>query len=190
MITKEQFSASILPFTLRFESGYVNDPDDSGGETYRGISRQNNPSWSGWDILDQYKLRRGDIINNAELNKAVSELYFKEYFEANQFQQFDSVLVALMCFDFAVHGGYSDRKLQTVLNEKFKTHLVVDGNAGIKTFAAANLVLEADLSNAILDVRKARFALIIENDSTQEKYREGWDNRIAYLRALIKKNKK
>ena len=30
------------------EGGYVNDPDDKGGETYKGISRKANPDWNGW----------------------------------------------------------------------------------------------------------------------------------------------
>ena len=37
------------------EGGYVHDSDDSGGETYRGISRRYNPTWEGWDIIDTYK---------------------------------------------------------------------------------------------------------------------------------------
>ena len=28
---------------LKKEGGYVNDPDDKGGQTYRGISRKYNP---------------------------------------------------------------------------------------------------------------------------------------------------
>lgn len=37
------------------EGGYVNDKDDAGGETYRGISRKYNPTWQGWNMIDQYK---------------------------------------------------------------------------------------------------------------------------------------
>lgn len=42
--------------TLKFEGGYVNDPDDSGGETFLGISRVNNKSWKGWKLLINVKL--------------------------------------------------------------------------------------------------------------------------------------
>ena len=37
------------------EGGYVNDPDDKGGETYKGISRKANPNWAGWISIDQIK---------------------------------------------------------------------------------------------------------------------------------------
>lgn len=33
-----------LKFTLKWEGGYVNDPDDPGGETKWGISKRANPS--------------------------------------------------------------------------------------------------------------------------------------------------
>lgn len=34
--------------TNKTEAGYANNPDDSGGETYAGISRNNWPYWEGW----------------------------------------------------------------------------------------------------------------------------------------------
>ena len=37
------------------EGGYVNDPDDAGGETYLGISRKHNPKWDGWKKIDSFK---------------------------------------------------------------------------------------------------------------------------------------
>ncbi len=41
--------------TAAIEGGYVFDPDDAGGETYKGISRRFNPSWGGWDKIDEVK---------------------------------------------------------------------------------------------------------------------------------------
>lgn len=38
--------------TAKTEGGWVNDPDDSGGETWKGISRNNFPKWEGWDLID------------------------------------------------------------------------------------------------------------------------------------------
>ena len=37
------------------EGGYVDDPDDSGGETYLGISRRYNPDSKMWNIIDDIK---------------------------------------------------------------------------------------------------------------------------------------
>lgn len=41
--------------TSKNEGGYVHDPDDRGGETYKGIARKSHPSWKGWEIVDQHK---------------------------------------------------------------------------------------------------------------------------------------
>ncbi len=41
--------------TLKAEGGYVNDPDDPGGETYKGIARNRNSKWSGWTHIDLLK---------------------------------------------------------------------------------------------------------------------------------------
>ena len=40
-----------LQKTLAHEGEYVNDPVDSGKETYRGISRANHGNWKGWSII-------------------------------------------------------------------------------------------------------------------------------------------
>ena len=47
---RESFNKVILA-----EGGYVNDPDDKGGETYLGISRVNHPYSTMWDIIDAIK---------------------------------------------------------------------------------------------------------------------------------------
>jgi lysozyme family protein len=46
---------NVLKSVLEFEGGYVNDPDDAGGETFRGISRANNPTWQGWKLIERAK---------------------------------------------------------------------------------------------------------------------------------------
>ncbi|HJW81700.1 MAG TPA: glycosyl hydrolase 108 family protein [Acidiferrobacterales bacterium] len=45
--------------TLAHEGGYVKDPDDRGGETYKGIARRYNPGWPGWARINKAKQQRG-----------------------------------------------------------------------------------------------------------------------------------
>jgi lysozyme family protein len=47
--------------TNQIEGGYVNDPDDKGGETYRGIARKKHPSWRGWYKVDDVKKQTSDV---------------------------------------------------------------------------------------------------------------------------------
>jgi hypothetical protein len=49
---KESFDRA-LAFVLLWEGGHSNDPDDAGGETYRGVSRKKNPQWPGWEFVDK-----------------------------------------------------------------------------------------------------------------------------------------
>ena len=59
---------------LRTEGGYVNDKDDSGGETYKGISRVNWPRWSGWVIVDICKKDSKNFPKNLYSNPTLNEL--------------------------------------------------------------------------------------------------------------------
>ncbi len=41
--------------TVTNEGGYDNNPRDKGGETYKGISRNNWPKWTGWPLIDSIR---------------------------------------------------------------------------------------------------------------------------------------
>jgi len=56
------------------EGGYVNDPDDAGGETYKGISRVYWPKWSGWAIIDICKKDGKNFPKNCYTNPTLSDL--------------------------------------------------------------------------------------------------------------------
>lgn len=191
MIRKTEFEQSILPVTLRWESGYANIPDDAGGETYRGITRRDNPNWSGWQLLKKHlPLSTGDIVNDPALKQAVSDLYFSKYFEANEFHKVNSIVLALVLFDFDVHGGYSVELVQELLNTHFNKQLIVDGDLGPKTIAALNSVNERDMSFAVMAAREQHLQRIIERKPKNRKFEKGWMRRIEYFRALVKQNAK
>ena len=186
MISREEFSSKILPVTLRFEGGYANVPGDKGGETYRGISRNANPSWPGWEILNQYRpLRRGDLINDNTLRQLVAEVYWEKYFTPNRFHCFNHALPALNCFDFAVHGGFSVQRLQRLLSVRFAVPLKPDGIIGDITIDAINAQDPKRLSLAILDWRREHLASIIQANPSQEVFAEGWNNRLSALRRIV-----
>lgn len=71
---KENFKLA-FNFTMQSEGGYVNDPKDLGGETYRGISRRFNPQWSGWSLIDKKDFKAADAF--------VEEFYFNNYWRNN-----------------------------------------------------------------------------------------------------------
>ena len=71
------YKSAILKVLLT-EGGYANDPDDSGGETYKGIARNFWPRWSGWVIIDIAKKQHGyelALNRNMQLNDDVIAFY-------------------------------------------------------------------------------------------------------------------
>ena len=71
---------------IKFEGGYSNDPKDSGGETYKGITRKNYPNNPIWDAIDAHKNEYNFMpwLETSEaLEKEVYNFYFKMYKENN-----------------------------------------------------------------------------------------------------------
>lgn len=92
------------------EGGYVNDPDDAGGETYKGVSRKANPYWIGWTIIDDIKKHhpntfKGIIKATPQLEKAVQDLYKRNYWDCFELDEFKSQKVAEQLFDMCVNAG-------------------------------------------------------------------------------------
>jgi len=69
------YKKAILKVLLT-EGGYVNDSDDAGGETYKGIARNFWPTWTGWSVIDSAKKKSGfpsnlkptNILGDAVMN--------------------------------------------------------------------------------------------------------------------------
>ena len=93
------------------EGGYVFDKDDSGGETYKGVSRRNNPKWKGWDIIDKYKKSyKGKSLSNVlnkdnELQTLVYKLYKDKYWDIFELDDVPSQKIAYQMFDTCVNCG-------------------------------------------------------------------------------------
>ncbi len=92
------------------EGGYCFDPDDAGGETYKGISRRANPNWNGWISIDAIKKAhpttfKGILKKTPELEKKVQDLYKDKYWDCFELDDVPNQLVAEQMFDTAVNQG-------------------------------------------------------------------------------------
>ena len=95
---------------LNNEGIYSNDPDDAGGETYKGISRKANPNCDGWISIDAIKKAhpttfKGILKKTPELEKKVQDLYKDKYWDCFELDDVPSQLVAEQMFDTAVNQG-------------------------------------------------------------------------------------
>jgi len=174
--------------TMGHEVGYVDDPDDTGGETYDGISRKYNPSWPGWALIDQYKPNFSKEIK-AKL-EALKKIFYKEkYWGINHLDDFESQEIAEELFDTGVNMGVvrAAQFLQESLNYLNKngslySDLLVDGDIGSKTKSVLDIIMRRKddaLLLKILNVLQARQYLeYMKKDPTQEKFIRGWFNRV------------
>lgn len=81
---------------------------DSGGETWSGISRKANPSWSGWKILDQIKNKKnGQKISTPGLEERKQSLYRTNYWNPIWGDEIKNQKVANDLYDTGVNCGVS-----------------------------------------------------------------------------------
>ena len=101
---------------IKVEGGYVNDPDDAGGETYMGISRKFNPNAKFWKIIDEIKSINKNITNkemNTILKKnnsiigEIKNIYKNKYWDKLYLDNLNSQKIAEELFDTAVNMGVS-----------------------------------------------------------------------------------
>ena len=175
--------------TSAYEGGYVDDPIDRGGETYRGISRVHHPGWSGWTRIDSYKQRAGfpeSLDADATLRASVKSFYKKKYWDRFLGDQIPDQKLANELFDTGVNMGLrrAVRFLQTALNQLNRNEasykdLVVDGWLGQDTLKALEQYLRQDSKPDILlkmmNIQQgARYMEIMADDPSQERYARGW----------------
>lgn len=97
--------------TIKAEGGYVNNPNDKGGETYMGITRKNHPKLKIWKLIDELK----NILNIKDLNaklkrnedvqNEIKSVYRKNYWNPLKLDIIYSQRIANQFFDISVNCG-------------------------------------------------------------------------------------
>lgn len=168
--------AAAFALTMKAEGGYVNDPQDPGGETYRGIARRLNSKWEGWVLVDLLKKEKGFPANldaNAPLQEKIRAFYEAHYWDKIRGDEITSQHIAESIFDFAVNAGpaASAKLAQLTVGAE------PDGVIGPQTLARIN----ADDERAFLAVfalhKIARYVGICDKRQESRKYFFGWVKR-------------
>ncbi len=150
-----------VSIVMRIEGGYVNDPNDPGGETRWGISKRAFP-WVNIKTLTEEQAR---------------SLYFTHYWIPAKCG-FLPERIRLIFFDMCVlHGKYAATKtLQRALNGS-RHYVTVDGFIGNETLNATPY-LEPD---RLRSYRILRIANIVSRRPSLEKYWFGWYRRAVHV---------
>jgi len=147
----------IIEVVLHHEGGYVNDPDDPGGETNFGIAKRSHPD-----------------VDIANLTKdGAKEIYKEHYWDKNKVESLSEELRHIY-FDMCVNQGRGRavKILQRAANGK-GAELKVDGGMGPKTIAAMEGV-ELDRVRAY---RIKYYADLVTRKPDLEKFYFGWFRR-------------
>jgi lysozyme family protein len=147
----------IIEVVLHHEGGYVNDPDDPGGETNFGIAKRSHP-----DV---------DIKNLTK--DGAKEIYKEHYWDANKVESLSEELRHIY-FDMCVNQGRGRavKILQQTANAK-GANIAVDGGMGPMTIAA---VKDVELQR-VRAYRIKYYADLVTRKPDLEKFYFGWFRR-------------
>ncbi len=162
-----------LQKTLTHEGGYVNDPDDLGSETYKGISRASHSKWSGWSCIDKCKSKNdfpSILDKDIELQKQVELFYLYEFWLPLKADQIANQTTANSIFDFAVNSSIKNTvlKVQSVIGTK------EDGIIGEQTLKKLNSLDFGYFQSAFTVAKISHYISIIKKRPTNKKYLYGW----------------
>lgn len=160
----------LKPFILKWEGGFVNDPDDLGGATNKGITFATYCHYrklkgiSEPAILDDLK-----NISDSEWTEILKTMYWDKW----QADRINNQSVANILVDWLWGSGvHGIKRPQKILGVQ------VDGIVGDKTINALNACDPMEIYFAIKNDRIRFIDEICKARPANEKFRKGWLNRI------------
>lgn len=172
---------------LRWEGGYVNHPDDPGGETNRGItSGALNKAKSQGLVAQTVTIR--SLTTDLE---SVRKIYNVNYYKAGKCDKMPHPL-AYAHFDACVLNGLggAGKLLQKALNTLGQS-VTADGAVGPKTLAALDALTSRrtpkDIAAEYNRQRGEYFRAIVRNRPASVVFLKGWINRLNSVSAFCAK---
>lgn len=163
----------IIPFIIQQEGGWVDNPNDPGGETNKGIT------------FATWKQCFGDThARFMSMNQADWQFIFKKYYwDAVLADQIKSQKVANIIVDWVWCSGkyWPEEMTQALLNTNFGAHLTKDGIFGTATIAAINAMDEARLIQLLTDTHINYIHSIVTATPKLSVFLQGWLNRVNAL---------
>jgi lysozyme family protein len=163
-----------LPLLLKFEGGYVDDPDDPGGETNKGITMA---------VFQENAHGLLGIEPTSDNLKGLTDaqagiIYRQRYWDRMQGDLFSTQELASMVCDFFVNAGTNATALlQTVLNEQ-GAHVVVDGTIGAASVQAMSHNDPTLIYNLYKQGRIRYYQNLVARKPSLAPFLKGWLNRV------------
>lgn len=167
-----------LSYTLGNEGGYVDDPDDAGGPTNRGITIATLGSWR------LQRVTHEDIKNMTDYE--VAKIYYARHWIPLHLNDVTQPQIAIALFDCGVLFGtgtaavYAQKALVDCSYD-----LTIDGFLGDKSMASLNAVKPAFFLKAFSELLLSRIVKTVANHPPDKKFKHGWENRVNRYLTLV-----
>lgn len=165
----------LLPYILKWEGGFVNDPADLGGATNKGVTiatwRRIGYDKDGDGDIDVDDLR---LLTDRDVRDRVLKPHYWDRWRADEIR---SQSVANILVDWVWgSGAYGIKIPQRVLG------VTVDGVVGPKTIAAVNAQDPRQLFERIKQERRDFIERICVTRPTNRRFKKGWLNRLESMK--------
>ena len=184
----------LIPFILKWEGGFVNDPTDRGGATNKGITLATYEAYCKRKGYPRPTVERLMNIPDAHWREIVKTMFWDKW----KADDIHSQKVANILVDWVWGSGiHGIKKPQALLGVK------VDGIVGDKTLSAVNFADPEELFDAIYQERVKFLNAIVSNSVaayekkigrkatdaellkyTQKRFIKGWLNRLQDIKKL------
>ncbi len=164
--------SKFLPTILKHEGGYVNDPDDPGGATNKGITIK---------TFERYAHLLG-IQPTLENLKSLTDdqagiIYEKIYWGGIRGEEIKDVQVAYQFVDFYINAGSNAiRTMQKSVND-LGGNIGVDGKMGPATLGGINGLNGEQLFDKFKANRLAYYQNLVARKPVLQKFLKGWTRR-------------
>lgn len=167
------------------EGGYSNDPNDSGKETYKGISRNYHPNNPIWVMIDAHK-DKWDFEQFLKTSPALEQEVYKFYYnmyKRNKVHKFKEFELKEKLFSMIVNMG--ELKAIVILQKSYNllkkgNYLAEDGLIGNETIRHLNSFKEKDFKDLIMFYRAelyCHYKNIVQKYPKNLRYIKGWARR-------------
>ncbi len=158
---------------LKTEGEFVDDPDDKGGATNKGITMNT------WKENAKALLNVEPTLDNLKkiTEEQATTIYKLRYWDGYGLDNLCDGDLKYMMFDFCANAGHHAVKvIQRTLNQ-LGAKVSVNGQMNAQTIDAINAADKANLYNTFKNNRLAYYKKIADDDPTQEKFLKGWTDR-------------
>ena len=147
---RELFS-KISSVILQHEGGYVNDPNDRGGETNMGITIA---TWRAYAPSDLGIEATTNTLRNMTKEQA-EIIYYNHYWEPKGFCKLETIKIALMLYDWTITSGRAVTQVRKMLHNEYNINLVVSNTMDDDMIHCINAIEDQEqLLSRIAEVRK------------------------------------